>query len=82
LTKADGSAVDSWISITGRTIRVNSAIVFADDASSTNFKVTSTLNDGGPTSDAGYTFTIVLSDPCKSATINSPSISTMTFDEG
>ena len=56
--------------------------MFANNAVSTDFKVTSTLDDGSNTNDASYTFTIVLSDPCRTATINSPSISTITFDEG
>ena len=44
--------------------------------------MTSTLNDNASTNDNGYTFTVTLSNPCRSADLNSPSLSAMTVDDG
>ena len=83
MLQSDGSALPSWITITDstRTIRINRQIVSGDHGTSYTFRVTSTLNDG-VSSDNGYTFTIVMQDPCRSASLETPTLSTINVDDG
>ena len=67
----------AWISISGRVITVTSTDTALHNTS-TSFTVTSTIDDTGPTNNNSYTFTITLSNPCKTATLNTPSVSTIT----
>ena len=75
------SPTASWISISGRTIKV----VTTDTSlhgTSTSFTVTTTLDDTDGTNDNSYTFTIVLSNPCRTATLESPTVSNISVDDG
>ena len=75
------SPTASWISITGRTIKV----VTTDTSlhgTSTTFTVTTTLDDTAGTNDNSYTFTITLDNPCRTATLNSPTLSNISVDDG
>ena len=67
LTLSNGNSAPTWISLTGRTVRINRAIVAGDHSTQYDFKITSTLDDGSSTNDDGYTFSIVMQDPCRSA---------------
>ena len=69
----------SWLSLSGRTVSITETNT-ASHGTSQQFTVTSTLNDGAATSNSNYVFTVTLSDPCRSATIATPSLSTMTLD--
>ena len=44
--------------------------------------MTSTVDDTSSTNENGYVFTVTLSNPCKTATLNSPTVSAMTVDDG
>ena len=46
------------------------------------FTVTTTINNASAQTDNGYTFEIVLSDPCRTATLNSPTLSNISVDDG
>lgn len=53
------------------------------DSTEVTFTVTSTLtSDPFSGSDNGYTFKITLVDPCKTATLNTPSVSNFSVDDG
>lgn len=49
---------------------------------STTITVTSTLDNTAVTNDNSYTFTIVLSDPCKTATLVAPTVGNISVDDG
>lgn len=71
----------NWISISGRTVKV----VTTDTSlhgTSTTFTVTSTLDDTDGTNNNGYSFTITLSNPCRTATLESPTVSNISVDDG
>ena len=75
------SPTASWISISGRTIKV----VTTDTSlhgTSTTFTVTTTLDDTDGTNNNGYSFTITLSNPCRTATMESPTLSNISVDDG
>ena len=65
LTFSPALSTLAWISVSGRTVSISSSVASLH-GTSTDFTVTSTLNDGLTTNDNGYTFTIVLDDPCNS----------------
>ena len=71
----------AWISISGRVITVTSTDTALHNTS-TSFTVTSTIDDTSSTNNNSYTFTITLSNPCKTATLNTPSVSTITVKDG
>ena len=73
----------SWISIdsSSRVIKVLTTDVSLH-GTSTTFTVTSTVNDNSNTNNNGYSFTVALTNPCKTATLNSPSLSNMSVDDG
>ena len=74
---------NTWITLTGstRTIKIVTTNVGLH-GTSVLFTVTSTLNDSILTSNSGYTFTITLEDPCRSATLNTPSVANMSVVDG
>lgn len=75
------SPSQSWASLTTRTVKIVSIDTSLHGTTQT-FTVTTTLNNNSAQTDNGYTFEIVLSDPCRAATLNSPTLSNMSVDDG
>ena len=70
------------VSLSTRTVRVISGDKALDGTSQT-FTVTSTLtSDPFSGSNNGYTFKIIFADPCKSATLRTPTVSNFAVDDG
>ena len=63
----------AWISYTsGRTITISTSDVSLHSTDVT-FTVTSTINDSADTNDDGYTFQIILNNPCVTTSMTAPS---------
>ena len=71
----------AWISISGRTVTVTTTDTSLH-GTSTEFTVKTTLDDTAGTYENGYVFTIVLDNPCQSATLESPTVSNISVDDG
>ena len=70
------------VSLNSRTVKVVTGDKSLDGTSQT-FTVTSTLtSDPFSGSDNGYTFKIIFTDPCKSATLRTPTVSNFAVDDG
>ena len=75
------SPSQSWASLSSRTVKIVSIDTSLHGTTQT-FTVTTTLNNNSAQTDNGFTFEIVLSDPCRTATLNSPTLSNMSVDDG
>lgn len=68
--------------MSGRTVTIKTTDTSLHTTSAVTFTVTSTRDDTGNTNDNGYSFAIILNNPCKSATLLSPTVSNMSVDDG
>jgi hypothetical protein len=70
------------VALTTRTVKVVSGDKTLDGTNQT-FTVTSTLtSDPFSGTNNGYTFKIIFTDPCKAATLRTPSVSNFAVDDG
>ena len=74
------SPTHSWITLAPATRVVTVNTSNASDEATVTFTVTTHLSN--LQTNADYTFEIVLANPCKSATLNTPTIAHMVVDDG
>lgn len=69
-----------WLSFSERTVKIVETDVSLH-GTSTTITVTSTLDNSAADSDNSYTFTIVLTNPCKTATLVTPTVGNISVDD-